>query len=202
MIDMLFRVVRIIYMAVIICAMFVLSRRTSRDFPQKPPPPEDVKAVALMAEGNQRMRLFIRWLRSHPDPRVRNDPDVCRLVSRWDAHKTFIRPIPPSVGVAAYTRNKGSDLRLCVPDDEMEAKDYNTMTFVLVHELAHIASSTNHHNTEFKKNFGKLLDLAIQSGIYSYQDFPTRPGSFCGTAIHHTPAARPQTFFSSPVLRI
>ena len=79
------------------------------------------------------------------------------------------------MGVAAYTRNKGSELHLCVPDDEMESKDYNTMTFVLVHELAHIASSTNHHNDEFKANFRKLLDLAIESGVYRYQDFRRFP---------------------------
>lgn len=197
---MLFRVVRLLYLLLFITTMFLLSRRGA-------PPPvrttvEDVKKAALIAEGNHRMRLFIRWLRSHPDPRVGNDPDVRRLIRRWDAHKTYVRPIPASVGVAAYTRNKGSELHLCVPDDEMESKDYNTMTFVLVHELAHIASSTNHHNDEFKANFRKLLDLAIESGVYRYQDFARSPGSFCGTAIHHTPATRPRPLlFSRSVLR-
>ncbi|GAQ92162.1 hypothetical protein KFL_009350090 [Klebsormidium nitens] len=108
--------------------MFVVSRRTPL---WKHPPSAPAKNVALIAEGNQRMRLFIQWLRTHPDPRVRNDPDVRRLVCRWDAKRTFVRPIPPSEGVAAYTRNKGTDLMLCVPDDEKESKDYNTMTFVL-----------------------------------------------------------------------
>jgi hypothetical protein len=159
---MLYRVVQIIYLVLIITVMFVVSRRTPT---WEHPPSTPAKNVALIAEGNQRMRLFIRWLRTHPDPRVRNDPNVRRLVCRWDAKKTYVRPIPPSEGVAAYTRNKGTDLMLCVPDDEKESKDYNTMTFVLVHELAHIASSTTDHNAEFKSNFRKLLDLAIESGI-------------------------------------
>ena len=199
---MLYRVVQVLYLVLIITAMFVVGRHSRAIVPKRPgPPTAAVKEVALIAEGNQRMRLFIRWLRSHPEPRVRNDPDVRRLIRRWDSNKTYVRPIPPSVGVAAYTRNKGSDLRLCVPSDEMESKDYNTMTFVLVHELAHIASSTNHHNDEFKSNFRKLLDLAIESGIYQYQDFARTPGSFCGTAIRHTPAARPRTLtFSAPLI--
>lgn len=199
---MLFRVVQILCMMCIITIMFVVSRSRSSGQPRRGDiPPGPIKEAALIAEGNHRMRLFIRWLKTHPSARVRNDPDVRRLLYRWDHHKTYVRPIPPTVGVAAYTRNKGSELKLCVPEDEMENRDYNTMTFVLVHELAHIASTTNHHNNEFKSNFRKLLNLAIESGIYEYQDFARKPGSFCGTAIHHTPAARPSAFkFSMPIV--
>lgn len=145
---------------------------------------------ALIVEANRRLRLFIEWLASNPDPSIRNDPSVQRLIRRWRAKRTFVRAIPPKLGVAAFTKDKGDEMTLCIPNDPRE-HSINTVMFVLTHELAHMASKSWQHNSEFKVNFKRLLGLAVRSGLNKFQDFSAEtPGSYCGTKIKHTPLRR------------
>jgi hypothetical protein len=142
----------------------------------------------LILEANQRLSYFIRWLEKSRDPSIQNDPIVQRLVQRWRRKGTYVRAIPPHLGVAAFTKDKGDELTLCIPHDQREHKNIDTVMFVLTHELAHMASESWQHNREFKANFQRLLRLAVRAKIYKFQNFSSAtPGSFCGTAIKHTP---------------
>lgn len=141
----------------------------------------------LILEANRRLRFFIRWLEKSRDPSIQNDPNVKRLVQRWRQKRTYVRAIPPQLGVAAFTKDKGEEMTLCIPQDRSEHK-INTVMFVLTHEMAHMASESWQHNGEFKANFQRLLRLAVRAKIYAFQNFSSAtPGSFCGTAIKHTP---------------
>lgn len=86
---------------------------------------------------------------------------------------------------AAYTVNKGDQMRICVRDERSDNlfEDENTMYFVMLHELAHLMSKSYGHNLEFKNNFSYITKLAVDIGIYKYQDFQTNPMSYCGTDI-------------------
>jgi hypothetical protein len=140
--------------------------------------------------ATRRLRRFVHWLEENPDPPIRKDPIVERLLKRWKANNTQVRAIPPSVGYAAYTRNKGKEMTLCIPDNKREMQK-DTVTFVLTHELAHMASNGSDHDKEFKTTFKRLLELALQAGLYEYQNFsPLNSGTYCGTEIKHTPIRR------------
>jgi hypothetical protein len=71
--------------------------------------------------------------------------------------------------------------------DDNELMDINTMTFVALHELAHIATTTVGHTEEFWDNFRWLLDEAINIGVYIKQDFADKPVPYCGITITSTP---------------
>lgn len=145
--------------------------------------------------ANRRIARFINWLEKHEDPSICEDPIVKRLIARYRKNKTRVRAIPPSVGYAAYTRNKGAEVTLCIPHDKNEMQK-DTVTFVLTHELAHIASNGWDHDSESKTTFKRLLELAVKARLYEYQPFsPLNPGKYCGSEIKHTPIKH------APILR-
>ena len=65
--------------------------------------------------------------------------------------------------------------------------DINTLTFVALHELAHIASTSVGHNDEFWNNFKFLLERAEIIGIYQPVDYKKKPKKYCGITIHDNP---------------
>lgn len=88
--------------------------------------------------------------------------------------------IPLKIGTSAYTENKET-ITMCLQDPKTgEYYDWNTLTYVLLHEVAHLISKhTKGHEGEFPANFAKLLVRATKAGIYD-----PRKGvqlSYCGT---------------------
>jgi hypothetical protein len=80
-----------------------------------------------------------------------------------------------------YTTNKSS-MAFCISprSSDLRLYDLNTMMYVAIHELAHIASDSIGHTDEFKTKFINLLKKGIQLGIYRYVDYSTEPVEYCG----------------------
>ncbi len=82
-----------------------------------------------------------------------------------------------------FTVNK-SDIYLC-----LEFDDYNTLMYVLIHEMAHMANYDDNdnpiegHGDEFIATFKFLLTEAIACGIYSYVNYNQSPKRYCGMLI-------------------
>ena len=95
--------------------------------------------------------------------------------------------IPGSMYVA-YSVNKGDELSICIREKDTEAfLDSNTVTFVAIHELAHIMSESTGHTEEFWDNMKYLLEEASKQGIYNPIDYSKNPTDYCGTEINSTP---------------
>jgi predicted metal-dependent hydrolase len=88
---------------------------------------------------------------------------------------------------AAYSVNKGEKIGICLRNKKGEIEDENTMTFVLLHELAHIMSRKYAHDKEFWDNFALLLQAASRCGIYKHTNYEANPTTYCGHNITHTP---------------
>lgn len=112
---------------------------------------------------------------------------AARLAKRFDADRISEGNEDPRY--TTYTLNKGDKVVFCLrargEDDRIH--DLPMMTFVAVHELAHIASVTEHHTPEFASNFAWLLRNAVACGIYTFEDFKTRPRRYCGIDVTDTP---------------
>lgn len=81
----------------------------------------------------------------------------------------------------SYTVNKGDRVVLCVVDySTMELYDMNTLMYVVIHELAHIANDTIGHDDSFYSIFNYLLQESIFTGIYSFYNFDKLPQHYCG----------------------
>ena len=96
----------------------------------------------------------------------------------------------PTSEHTAYSENKGEKLAFCLnkkKGNNDEFIDENTLTFVALHELAHIATQSIGHKTEFWENFKFLLQEASDAGLYTPHDYKTKPQEYCGMKITDNP---------------
>lgn len=89
----------------------------------------------------------------------------------------------------SYSVNKGEKIVFCLrhKDDTQEIHDHNTITFVALHELAHLMTKSIGHTKEFWDNFRFILKHCIKKGYYNKQDFRSKPVKYCGTMITDSP---------------
>lgn len=103
--------------------------------------------------------------------------------------KTIQETLPTSE-FTAYSENKGEKIAFCL-DKKKSGKggliDPNTLMFVAIHELSHVASESVGHTDEFWKNFKFLLIEAEKIGIYSPIDYKSDPKEYCGMDITDNP---------------
>ena len=119
------------------------------------------------------------------------DEDIKRLKKNFN--KNSISESSPGNSYTSYSINKGDKLVFCIRDKEKdghekeELLDINTIMFVAIHELAHLATSEIGHTPIFWDNMKKLLKLAELKGIYKPIDYSKYPKRYCGMDINSTP---------------
>jgi hypothetical protein len=86
----------------------------------------------------------------------------------------------------SYSVNKGEEIVLCIRNKD-KLMDLNTMMFVVLHELSHLASESIGHTDEFWRNFRWILEESINIGIYQHQEFNKKPVEYCGMSITSSP---------------
>jgi hypothetical protein len=89
----------------------------------------------------------------------------------------------------SYSENKGEKIVVCLRDKEPPHKfvDINTVMFVVLHEMAHLMTTTTGHTPEFWTNFKKILQDAVSVGIYTPTNYSRSPVSYCGMQITDSP---------------
>ena len=89
----------------------------------------------------------------------------------------------------SYTLNKGSTIAFCLREKNAngDLHDINTLIFVAIHELVHIAIDDNDHPPIFWKTFKWLLQEAELGNIYFSQDYQKDPVKYCGMGVNYNP---------------
>ena len=134
-----------------------------------------------------KLELFIDKFVAYLDSKAPNDKRVKRLKDRL--YDVKIEESPMEEGVSSYTINKGELISMCVRHKKKNKNfhDYQTLLFVLIHELAHVASISKGHNREFMTNFKFLLEHAVESKMYYAQDYSNSPITYCGVKVTNNP---------------
>ena len=83
---------------------------------------------------------------------------------------------------STYSLNKGEKIYLCMVNKN-NIINLNTLTYVIIHELAHIMSISYGHNSEFWSNFKFLLKYSIKINIYKYINYENYPMKYCNVVI-------------------
>ena len=113
---------------------------------------------------------------------------VKRLVKNYNP-KQIYETLPTSE-YTAYSENKGEKLAFCL-DTEKDSKgkliDNNTLMYVALHELSHIASKSIGHTDEFWNNFKFLITKAKEIKVYNPIDYGKTPARYCGMQITDNP---------------
>lgn len=149
--------------------------------------PDKQRAADLLADINKRLTTLIKKLHE----KYPNKPEVQRLVDKFDPDN--LSEGSNNSGYTTYTVNKGEKMVFCLRDRNgtNELHDINTLMFVALHELGHIATKDfNGHDEVFKKNFKFIIDEAIKMGLYEYTDYTQNPKSYCGIMITDSPAEK------------
>ena len=112
----------------------------------------------LLALINLKLDTIVKQLQESNN---RENPAVARLIANWNRGVT-IKEIGKLETDAAYVINK-QFMSFCLPDDiSSSLSKINLMTYVGIHELAHVMSLETGHGDEFIKNFEFLLNYAKQ----------------------------------------
>lgn len=93
----------------------------------------------------------------------------------------------------AYTINKGEVIAICLRhlNDKNNFHDYNSLSFVIIHELAHVFSITYDHDITFWRHFKFLLQEAIIIGVYEPVNYKLNPINYCGIEVKYNPLHDP-----------
>jgi hypothetical protein len=140
-------------------------------------------AADLLANVTQKCKDLVMYCAKESP----NDERVQRLVQKFNPTK--ISETLPTSEYTAYSENKGEKLAFCLNKEKSgtELIDINTLTFVAIHELAHIMTESEGHKQEFWQNFKFLLQQAKAAKIYDPVDYKKNPEPYCGMDITDNP---------------
>ena len=185
--------VLILFILILICVIFLrygieaLENRYSNVSKKSYYIREELPNSDETADVIGKLELFIDKFVAYLDSKVPNDKRVKRLKDRL--YDVKIEESPMEEGVSSYTINKGELISMCVRHKKKNKNfhDYQTLLFVLIHELAHVASISKGHNREFMTNFKFLLKHAVESKMYYAQDYSNSPITYCGVKVTNNP---------------
>ena len=141
------------------------------------------EAADLLAETTNKAKRFVNDLyKKYPDKE-----NVKRLKEGFNPRK--VQETLPTSELTAYSENKGEKLAFCLSKTKHSERliDPNTLMFVCLHELAHVASVSIGHKKEFWDNFKFLLVEAKEMGYYNPVDYKKNNENYCGMTITDNP---------------
>jgi hypothetical protein len=140
-------------------------------------------AVDKLAIVTQKLKKLV----SHLGDTYPERSNVKRLVTGFNPTK--IVETLPSSEYTAYSENKGDKIAFCLDTEKGSGNliDDNTLTFVGLHEIAHIATESVGHTNEFWTNFKFLLQEASKIKIYTPEDYKKKNKKYCGMELTDNP---------------
>ena len=140
-------------------------------------------AANLLATVTQKMKDMVKYLKeTHPE-----DPRVVKLVAGFNPQR--VSETLPTSELTAYSENKGEKIAFCLNTTKEGNKliDINTLTFVALHELTHVMTTSIGHKQDFWQNFKFVLENAKAANIYIPVDYKSNPQEYCGMTINDNP---------------
>jgi hypothetical protein len=149
--------------------------------------PNKEEAVQLMSAIKQNINKLYNHYKS--EPALAADPPVKRFLERYKPD-VFVEN-DMSSSDTSYSENKGQKIVVCLRDKTKAPQypliDQNTIMFVMLHEMAHLMTTTVGHTPEFWANFRILLHDGSKIGIYTPENYSHTPKIYCGMTITDTP---------------
>ena len=116
-----------------------------------------------------------------------DDESVSRMNDRFNSEN--ITESGKNNQYTSYSVNKGEKVVFCIrqKDEDESIVDENTLTFVAIHELAHIMTKSVGHTPEFWSNFKRLLKEAVEQNLYVKENYSSNPKEYCGIKVSDSP---------------
>lgn len=140
-------------------------------------------AADLLANVTKKCKMLVTYMKEkHPE-----DDRVKKLVNGFNP-KSINETLPTSE-LTAYSENKGEKIAFCLNTKKKGDKliDIDTLTFVAIHELSHVMTTSIGHKQDFWQNFKFLLENAKAANIYEPVNYKKEPTEYCGMTISDNP---------------
>ena len=141
------------------------------------------EAANMLATLRQKLeKLCLIMKKKYP-----NDESVIRLNEKFNSNN--ISESGKNNQYTSYSVNKGEKIVFCIrqKDENESFVDENTLTFVSIHELAHIMTKSVGHTPEFWENFKRLLKESLEDGLYIKENYSKDPKEYCGIKVSDSP---------------
>lgn len=147
--------------------------------------PDKQQAAEMMANVHEKLETLIN--RYKHDPNSASDPRVRTMIERFNPENMCENNI--DADSTSYSENKGERIVVCLRDKQKPYPlvDENTVMFVVLHEMAHLMTTTIGHTPEFWANFRRILKDAIGAGVYQEVNYAREPVEYCGMKITSSP---------------
>jgi hypothetical protein len=147
------------------------------------------EAADILARLNRKAELLI----AHLSEAFPEDDRVALLRQNYSPES--LSEGTHETGYTSYSVNKGQKIVMCLRsrDDgggggDLEAE--NVLLYVLLHELAHLATLEVGHTKAFWDNFRFLVREAVSEGLYVDTDYSRNPVKYCGIDIDSSAVTR------------
>ena len=150
--------------------------------------PDKEEAAQLLAEMKKRLTQLVNHAYKNRNDKYKDKKSEIELL-KSNYRPDALSESSPGNKYTSYSINKGKKIVYCIRSKTVENKlvDINTMMFVAIHEMGHLASKEIGHVPAFWDNMKYLLEIGIELGIYKKEDYAASPVSYCGTKITDTP---------------
>ena len=147
--------------------------------------PDKQEAADRLARTRAKLLRLMRDLKQSDSKK----PFVEQMLHNFDADPSRFSESTPDASYTSYSVNKGEKVFMCLRqrNEKEELVDENIITFVALHEMAHIGTVDVGHTPLFWNNFGWLLKRAEEIKIYEFTDFAAHPVEYCGIRITDQP---------------
>ena len=147
--------------------------------------PDKQEAADRLARTRAKLLRLMRDLKQADGKK----PFVEQMIRNFDADPSRFSESTPDANYTSYSVNKGEKVFMCLRqrNEKEELVNENIITFVALHEMAHIGTVDIGHTPLFWNNFGWLLKRAEEIQIYEYTDFSAHPVEYCGIRITDQP---------------
>jgi len=146
--------------------------------------PDKQDAADRLARTRGKLMRLIKELKvAHPDKAF------VKQLANFDVAPSRFSESTPDASYTSYSVNKGEKVYMCLRqrNEKEELVDENVITFVAIHEMAHIGTPEIGHTPAFWNNFGWLLKEAEAMKIYEFTNFAAHPVEYCGIKITDQP---------------
>lgn len=146
---------------------------------------DKANAANTLANIKINMEKLINYLKVNNDKYKDNEnyEYINNLINR--TKEIYIMETPSDEKYTSYTVNKGEKIYFCLRSKFLnEIHDMNTLLYVVIHEMSHIACPEYGHTPLFYSIFRFLLKIGIDIGIYKDIDYRIKPQNYCGMTIN------------------
>ncbi|MHB2028939.1 MAG: Wss1p-related putative metallopeptidase [Acidimicrobiales bacterium] len=147
------------------------------------------EAAELLAKINVNIIVFLRRLKMSKNNTPQEQKVIENILTRYNYEAIYENDPLNIRGETSYAINKGQKIFLCLrrKSNPQVLIEYNTLIFVILHEIAHLGNDTWGHKRDFWQVFKFILTKATEFNIYIPVDYVRQPVIYCGLLINYQP---------------